>query len=117
MYGHYRTMGDVVQCVVYKEKSVPIVSRARRRKNAQNYNFEVPDQDFHFVSILKKYQIQIITGNSLQDMEICGKNNNRLKWQSYSVVSRYKNGNETVADLDISSRVSPLREVISGPST
>ena len=56
MFGHYRTVNNRVICIVQKTKnSSNNVSSNRRmslrqRKAQQKYVFEVPDQDFHFVS-------------------------------------------------------------------
>ena len=56
MFGHYRTVNNRVICIVQKTKnSSNNVSSNRRmslrqRKAQQKYVFEVPEQDFHFVS-------------------------------------------------------------------
>ena len=37
----------------------------------------------------------------LQELEFTGKRDNALRWLSYDVVSVYKSGNETRADIDV----------------
>lgn len=90
MFGHYRTINNIVHCIMHKAKLATSNNLEHKRRfslkqrKARNpYVFEVPKQDFHI------------------ELEINGKRNQKLHWCRYNIISKYNNGQETKAEQDI----------------
>ena len=64
MFGSYRTEGDRLICAVKKTPERMFsgnMNRFRRRKAAAGYVFEVPEQDFVFVSLPKTISLLVLS--------------------------------------------------------
>jgi len=93
MFGSYKIVDSILVCVLQKPKQKKKANKFRRKGRRDEYEYEVPEQDYHLEFYIK------------------GPHFKKLHWKNYNIVSKYKNGSERVDQIDMIQKSFPVMKL------